>query len=467
MQCARKSSGMVVVLEGGEVLYYSMRSVKGPIEMARVLPLTAVESGGRPAEALRATCASLVSNDIAYACRVSYQGSSPSEPTFAYYRVVVGFANGRVSIVTEQGYSLGFAAHDCPVVGTSAVYNSQGEEADPNATKDSNRTVQQSSRHLGVVTCGEDGRIFLWRRRLGNMKPTVLLETTSFFCVSAFCLYQPPSVDLSLFFGTFIGKEGTPDTHLLIPHAALIHSGARGNGLYGRQLAVESETRTLAGSPVLFTSPTAMATDGNLLLVACKYNLYHVGLGPMASSTLVLKAEKPITHIVIDGPLAVVASGSNGFIHVLHLQDHGTPPVSQLGVYYSYNNRSIVNISLHATALSMVIVDSAGSVEVVRLPEAYTDAIRSTAITGSGTVMTYLQSAMSLWGRCALGDVEAAIEQKTKLEQAEKRNEKEKMDLAALRRKAEEMNTWEETVLLARMALPVGCNAYMHKEAQL
>ncbi|EPY16604.1 hypothetical protein STCU_11112 [Strigomonas culicis] len=98
--------------------------------------------------------------------------------------------------------------------------------------------------------------------------------------------------------------------------------------------------------------------------------------------------------------------------------------------------------------MTLVIVDTAGSVEVVRLPPMYKRAIECRVTVPGHPLLRQLPAAMNLWSRCAMEEVAGPAGH-------------------ARLRKANDMDAWEEALLLARMAIPLEGNAYMHVAAQV
>ncbi|GET87225.1 hypothetical protein, conserved [Leishmania tarentolae] len=352
-------------------------------------------------------------------------GGSPEETVedMVYFRGIVGSSDGRVSLFSDTSYTLSFAAHDIPVAQVDAVLlppctlggcvstnashatlargigsaeagfthtASCSELATPVSLQRSERLARATQR-LGLVTSGNDGVVLLWRRLGDSMSPIVVVRPSTFSSHVSYAVHHPSA--LSALFSSrapLSQVEAAIDAELSCPPSSLLHAAAStSRTLYVRQLAsispkpvhtyLSSATRREsvdAAAPISMSvalpgswsaTVTAIATDGNVTLVAMGASLLSLVKLKPCSAARVWKAAESITQLVLVDSLALAVCARSGTVHVLTIHP-GTGQVMRQRVHYSYKHRAIHHTSLHAASLLMTIVDVYGSTELVQMP---------------------------------------------------------------------------------------------------
>lgn len=510
-----RADAILVVLRNREVIYYGLSDPRrGPVERHRFAPTpTVLEAGaatscpgGATAKAAAAfssaCCAALIPLSLSYSCRVQPPGDNSSRAT-TYLRGVIGCRDGRVSVFSETAYAYGFAAHDTPVVYVAALHvhpSECGEEptllAKPN--------VRDASQHLGFITVGMDGVMYLWRRHAEKLKPSMVTEGRQLNRYFACCVHQPAPFDWTILAATSHGglapdpedgartSCGPPgeDTALFLPRPILMYVPSQlRRELVLQHVSVDAapvhlevmplkrdKDRSRAGlaETIILPMPgswwhraSAVATDGNVYLVANHHELYTVGWSaqglplqpsqhhPQQPTRCVFTAKHRITHLRIQNGIITASCLQEGYVYVLRL-----PNFDLVATYRSYAKRSLTSVELYAPANLLLLVDAAhGSVELVAFPIQPTPDVGF--FSADGTVApteepihdegVYSGSVMVLRHKCQLDDARR---------QQQAQGHPVPVADGALQG---QMAACEESLYLARLGIPKACDDCVHR----
>lgn len=456
-----RADGLVVVLRSQRVLFYTLRDGhRGPREVRSVAPTPAkTEAGRRPT----VSCASLIPLHISFACRVR-RGSAGGEST-AYFRGAVGCTDGRVSVFTEESYGFSFAAHDGPVVSVEAVLTGSGGGGEHGKEA---RSLARATERLGFVTCGADKMVYLWQRSPDSdaLRPLPLIEPKAFARYAALCLFHPPAAHWLL---SPLGARGGARAEDVLPcSVALYTAAAIQHGVRSRLLGGGGATQTYPLPRELLTRVSALATDGTLCYMGAGRDFYIMRLQSDAATAAGGGGEShcyrmdtvahTITRIVVSDAVAVVCCEPAGLLYAYYIPEAvptllARPPLTPLGSYRTYGGHPLVSLAVHAPAMLLVVVEATGTVELVELPRG--GQRFNAEHPQHGGLTRALPSIDSLQHQCLLEDLnsigvgggggggDVSVEYAVLLE------------------------SWQERAHLARCAVEVGCEQYIHRTANV
>lgn len=463
---------VVAVLRSREVVWYSLEDPQRLREVRRIRPLPVISQSQRKHPHRRVkggllkkepTSFSLIPLEISLLDPLIADGNAKEEEASAepsqqgshtgagarLLRGVIGGSDGRVSVFSESGYVFSFAAHCSPVTAAHAVTSHTrtastlfAADADSQAPGDGTedgeprhaaispgRTFSEAPLSLGFVTCGRDGSVYVWRQGCGVFKPTRLLEEKALFTrSSAFTVYSPSAANYVLSPAAGWFSEALPSAVLLhattasldirnlsqppeeAPHLSFALPPSPPPSLLVRQGHVRASLQMLLTND---GGTSAVGTNGTYALVARDFSIYRVDLhaAPLPADSgeathHIMASPYLVTEIVLKDEVALLSAGPAG---VVHLISPTLPAAVLLLSYHSYHHRPLRHVSFCEELALMVLVDSAGSTELICYPETVVNAVAArtfaTLQSSSHSLAELLPSVRLLRSRCAFDGV--------------------------------------------------------------
>jgi hypothetical protein len=357
-----------------------------------------------------ATCGSLVplhlvgflSSDFFHHHQSLVPRESASPPQLL--RGIVGMNNGRVEVFGRNSYIFGFKAHSCKVRAAYVIHAGDFAEAQgPENIRPRNGAGAQSESSLmtinasatsrkylddvcsiGFVTMGEDGHVFVWRRRNSQdgYEAALLRQPSLFSKCSAVAVVQPtwdlahPAMEGGpVWVGVARGaassagspqpQPGGPASPLPFP-ASLLVCGPNG---YGHDISVVSLDTLKPAEPSVevpgsFSRTSAIATEGSMILAAREKIIYAITYVPRTVQRL-LTVNTTVLQLELSQPLAVAGCRS-GKIVVF-----GATTGIVLGTYSTFSRAPVRCLSFHYHAMVLCVADDTGAAELLELPAEY------------------------------------------------------------------------------------------------